>query len=359
MASEPDRRAEHPYHMHDAIYAQPGALRLVTRGQGAALSAAAARLAEAPGVWLTGIGSSWHAALVGELLLAQVGRLGARARAAHAFELVHSWPDLGRGAAVVAVSHRGNNADVAAGIARARTGGGATVAITGKGGEGPAGAEHALGTVEMEASGCHTVSYTTALAMLAALAAAIGHDDAFGRQVDALPDQLAMLLGQESWEDLAARFGGRRRYWVVGAGPNTATALEAALKLNEAAWIPALGFNAEQFLHGPWAALEPDDALFLIAPPGPTRARCVDVARVASTVGAAVVALVAEDDREIGSLAAETIALPPVPELLSPIAAVVPLQLLTYHLAVAAGVNPDTLRAEQPAHGRARAALTP
>ena len=167
------------------------------------------------------------------------------------------------------------------------------------------------------------------------------------------------MLGQESWEDLAQKFGGRRRYWVVGAGPNTATALEAALKLNEAAWIPALGFNAEQFLHGPWAALEPEDALLLIAPPGPTHARCLDVARVASAIGAAVVALVAEDDREIGALAAETIALPEVPELLSPIAAIVPLQLLTYHLAVQAGANPDTVRAEQPAHGRARAAVAP
>src|SRR6267142_5917231 len=266
-------RSEHPFHMHDAIYAQPGALRLLTRGQGAVLTAAAGTLAGAGQVWVTGVGSSWHAALVGELLFAQAGRLGPRARAAHAFELAHSWPDLGDGAAVVAVSHRGMQRDVADVVARAKSKGGATVAVTGKGPVGP-GAEHALGTVELEASGCHTVSYTTALAMLAALAAAVGHDDALGREVDALPDRLAFLLGQESWEDLAAKFGGRRRYWVVGAGPNTATALEAALKLNEAAWIPALGFNAEQFLHGPWAALEPDDALFLIAPPGPTPTRC-------------------------------------------------------------------------------------
>src|SRR5262245_8326405 len=351
-------RSGHPYHMHDAMYAQPGALRLVTRGQGAVLTAAAAKLASAPQVWITGVGSSWHAALVGELLFAQVGRLGPRARAAHAFELAHAWPDLGDGAAVVAVSHRGAQRDVAAVVGRAKSTGGATVAVTGRGAAVP-GAEHALGTVGLEASGCRTVSYTAALAMLAALAAATGHNDALGREVDALPDKVALLLGQESWEDLAAKFGGRRRYWVVGAGPNTATALEAALKLNEAAWIPALGFNAEQFLHGPWAAMEPDDALFLIAPPGATRARCLDVARVASSIGAAVVALGAENDREIGALAAETIALPEVPELLSPITAVVPLQLLTYHLAVRAGANPDTLRAEQPAHGRARAAVAP
>jgi glucosamine--fructose-6-phosphate aminotransferase (isomerizing) len=71
-----------------------------------------------------------------------------------------------------------------------------------------------------------------------------------------------------------------------------------------------------------------------------------------------VLALVHEADKEIAALAAETIALPPVPELLSPILAVVPLQLFTYHLALQRGVNPDTMRADQPAHGRARASLS-
>ena len=70
-------RSGHPYHMHDAIYAQPGALRLLMRGQGEVLAKAATGLAAASHVWLTGVGTSWHAALAGELLLAQVGRLGA------------------------------------------------------------------------------------------------------------------------------------------------------------------------------------------------------------------------------------------------------------------------------------------
>lgn len=353
----PSPRSGHPYHMHDAIYAQPGALRLLTRGQGPILAAAAARVAEAPHVWLAGVGSSWHAALVGELLFARIGGLGRRARAVHAFDLVeYGPPDPGPAAAVVAVTHRGTNRYAAAALTQAQTAGGATVAITGRGGDGPTGAEHVLRTVEEEASACHTVSYTSALAMLAALAATAGRDDETAHQLDAIPDLLAMLLGQESWEELAARFAGRRRYWFVGGGPNTATAYEAALKLSEAAWLPAVGLGCEQFLHGPWAALEPDDLVVLIAPPGPSHARCRDVARVAAEIGAPVVALVAEDDREIAPLAAETIALPPVAELLSPIVAVVPLQLLTYHLAVKAGANPDTMRAEQPAHGRARAA---
>lgn len=354
MASSPPRPG-HPYHMYDAIYAQPGALRLVTRGQGVELAAAAARLTAAPHVWLAGLGSSWHAALVGEALLARIGGLGPRVRAIDAFELAEygSAADTG---AVVAVTHRGADRHVATALSRAAAAGAAAVAVTGKGGEPPPGAGHVLRTVEREASSCHTVGYTCALAMLAALAAAVGRDDETARALDAVPDLLALMLGQESWEEMAARFGGRRRYWLVGGGPNVATAYEGALKLSEAAWAPAVGLGCEQFLHGSWAALEPEDVVILIAPPGPSHARARDVARVAAEIHAPLIALVAEDDRDIAPLAAETIALPPVAELLSPIVAVVPLQLLTYHLAVKAGANPDTMRAGQPAYGRARAA---
>jgi glucosamine--fructose-6-phosphate aminotransferase (isomerizing) len=352
MSSSPPRSG-HPYHMHDAIYAQPGALRLLTRGQGPTLAAAGGRLAEAPHVWVTGSGSSWHAALAGEVLLARTGRLASRVRAVDAFELVRYGTDRDP-AAVVAITHRGTSPLAGAALSRARAAGAATVAVTGKGGDGPAGAEHVLRTVEPELSSCHTVSYTCAIAMLAALAAAIGGDEDTTRQLEALPDLLAMLLGQESWEDLAGRFGGRRRYWFVGSGPNLATAHEGALKLSEAAWASAVALGCEQFLHGSWAALEPDDTVVLIAPPGPSHSRCIDVARVASEIGASLLALVAEGDREMAPLAAETIALPDVAEILSPIVAVVPLQLLTYHLAVKAGANPDTIRAEQASYGRAR-----
>jgi glucosamine--fructose-6-phosphate aminotransferase (isomerizing) len=353
MSSSPPRPG-HPYHMHDAIYAQPGALRLLTRGQGPALTAAASRLAEAPQVWLTGVGSSWHAALVGELLLAKIGGLGRRARAVHAFDLVEYPLEPANPGAVVTITHRGSNHHSTAALASSLAGAG--VAILGQGAPTPAGASHVLRTVAQEASSCHTASYTASVAMLAALAAAVGGHDAAGRQLDAIPDQLALLLGQESWDELAQRFGGRRRYWIVGGGPNTATAYEGALKLNEAAWAPAVGLACEQFLHGAWAAVEAEDVVVLVAPPGASHARCLDVARVASEVGAALVALVAENDSDIGPLAAETIALPEVDELLSPIVAAVPLQLLAYHLALEAGANPDTMRGEQPAYDRARAA---
>ena len=356
-ANSPAPRADHPYHMHDAIYAQPGALRLVARGQGDAIEAAATRLHELDRVLLTGVGTSWHAALVGELLLARQGGLGHRARAFHAFELARYWPEPER-TGVIGVSHRGTNRDTLAALARARASGGIGVAITGKGTDAAATAEWTLRTVDQESSGAHTVSYTSALTLLATLAATVGGNDGVRRQLQEIPDMLALLLGQESWEELAARFADRRAFWFVGGGPNTATAWEAALKMSEAAHATAVGFNCEQFLHGAWAALEREDVVILVAPAGPSHERCLTVARVAKEIGVPLVALVGEDDREIAPLAAETIAIPEIDELLSPILTVVPLQLFIYHTAIRRGVNPDTTRSDQPAYGRARTAAS-
>jgi glucosamine--fructose-6-phosphate aminotransferase (isomerizing) len=354
----PPPRNSHPYYMHDAIYAQPGALRLVTRPNTAALEGAAERLRAMDLVVLFGIGTSWHAALVGELLLARVGGLGHRVRALHSFELASYWPASPARTGAVAISHRGSKRFSQEALARAKSDGGVGIALSGKNAARIGDADFTLVTVNQEDSAAHTGGYTGALALLAALAAGVGRDDAFAHALDPVPDQLAFLLGQESWEALAERFGDRRRYWFVGGGPNTATAYEAALKMSEANYATASGFNCEQFLHGAYAAMSADDLLVLVAPPGPSRERCLDAARVAKAIGTPVLALAREDDREMAGLAAETIALPELDELLSPILTIVPLQLLAYHVAIRRGVNPDTVRVTEPPYARARELVT-
>lgn len=349
----PPPRATHPYFMHDSIYAQPGALRLVTRPNAAALDGAAERLRAMDHVILCGIGTSWHAALVGELLLARVGGIGHRARAFHSFELASYWPTPSPRTGVIAVSHRGSKRFSQEALARARSEGGVAIALTGKGAAKLGDAELTLVTVDQESSVAHTASYTATLALLVALASAVGRDEAMAHAMEPVPDQLALLLGQESWEDLANKFGDRRRYVFVGGGPNTATAYEAALKMTEASATNATGFNCEQFLHGAYASMTDEDLLVLIAPPGPSRTRCLDAARVAQAIGTPVMLLAPEDDRELAALATETIALPDVDELLSPILAIVPLQLLAYHIAVRRGFNPDIMRGNEPAYARA------
>src|SRR5256884_8061922 len=230
----PPPRAGHPYYMHDAIYAQRGALRLVTRGQGDLIAGAASRLRAMARVPLSGIGPSWHATLVGELLLAHVARLGHRVRALHSFEFKGYWPDPDARTGVIVVSHRGSKRYSVEALAKARAGGGVGVAITGKGAEGLASADYVLRTVDQEKSAAHTVSYTCTLALLAALAAAVGDDDDLAHELLAMPDHLAPLLGQESWAELAARFADRTRYSFVGGGAHPAPAYATGPQMSEA-----------------------------------------------------------------------------------------------------------------------------
>lgn len=357
--SPPPPRPGHPYFMYEAIYAQPGAIRLVLRGNATTLKSAARHLTAVDRVFLSGIGTSWHACLVGELLLSKIGGLGHRVRAFHSFEFKNYWPAPDPKTGVIVVSHRGTKRFSLEALQKAKTGGGVGIAITGRGsGDGLKIADWVLTTVDQENSAAHTISYTTALSLLAALAAEIGGDEETARALEAIPDQMALLLGQESWEELAARFSGARRYYFVGGGPNTATAYEAALKMNEANYSTTVGVHCEQVLHGPWAAMEANDVVVLIAPPGPSYERCLALARAAQAIGARVIGIVEEGDRELSALSAHTVELPSLPELLTPILAVVPLQLFTYHLALQRGANPDTMRGDQPTHGRARTAFT-
>ncbi len=352
----PPPRPGHPYFMHDAIYAQPGAIRLVLRGNAETVRSAAQHLRAVDRVLLSGIGTSWHACLVGELLLSQVGRLGHNVRAFHSFEFKNYWPGPDPRTAVIVVSHRGTKRYSLEALQKAKAGGGVGIAITGRGsGDGLKIADYLLATVDQESSAAHTVSYTTAISLLAALAAELGGDEEATQALEAIPDQMALLLGQEAWDELAARFADGRRYYFVGGGPNTATAYEAALKMNEANYSTTVGLNCEQVLHGPWAAMEATDVVFVIAPPGPSYERCLALARAAREIGASVVAIVGEGDTALSALSAHTVTLPPLPEVLTPILAVIPLQLFTYHLALQRGANPDVMRGDQPAHGRARA----
>jgi glucosamine--fructose-6-phosphate aminotransferase (isomerizing) len=342
MTTSPSR-SSHPFFMHDAIYAQPGALRLVTRGNETALADAAARLAPLDRVIVTGVGSSWHAALAVELLLGSAGTLGHRARALHAFELTRYWSRPVAGTGIVAISHRGDTGPVREIIGDGN--GAVSVVVTGKGSD--LSGDVTLRTVTLESSSAHTVAYTTTLALLATLAAEMGSDATIRRELGEVPDHLATLLGQESWEEVAERFATDGRYWIVGGGPSMATALEGALKLQESAHATALGLECEQFLHGPWIALDGRDVVIVVAPPGPSYERCVAAARAARAAGTRVLAIVGSGDADLAGVATETIEIAPVPELLSPLLAVVPLQLLAYHTALSRGINPDAPAGDQ------------
>jgi glucosamine--fructose-6-phosphate aminotransferase (isomerizing) len=136
----------------------------------------------------------------------------------------------------------------------------------------------------------------------------------------------------------------------VGAGPNEATALEAVIKVREAAqgWIDGLAL--EQFLHGPLVAANADDVAVVVNVPGRAAERVGQIARVLDAIGARVWLIGGGVD---GLTRADVFGLPAITELLSPLLTVVPVQILAYHMAVVRGINPDLFRRDDPRYAEA------
>src|SRR5712692_38039 len=354
------KRMAHPYHMYEAIQQQPELIARLLQTEGALIERAADAAALRKRFVLVGIGTSYHAAQVGEHFLRHLTGGRAIALVEQSFELVHYPLALGRDDAVIAISHRGwKNYSIQA-VQRARAAGALTIAVTGReGGDGIRAAEFVLATCEQEASFAHTKSYTTALAVLAAFAIRLAERrdalaDATTRvALERIPEAMRVALHCEAIAREAARqIAPRQRWFFVGTGPNWASAREGALKVKETSYIAAEGFETEQFLHGPLAEMDSRAALVALLPGGPGDGRAQSVLRAAGELGALRVAVAA---RGVADAPAESrIEVPAVEEWLSPFVQVVPIQLLSYYAALERGCNPDTGREDQPGHALAR-----
>lgn len=287
---------------------------------------------------LTGCGTSFFAA---ELAAAHLAEAGTPVPVVQAFELLRSPRLQARGSLIVALSHFGDTAAVLDLMARAREEGMPTVLVTGFPNS-PA-ARLADRVVETgypeERSFCHTISFT-----LASLAA-IRFLHALG-QFAPPPDLRAVAAAMDRTlaraSDIsrsAAAVARASSVWLLGAGPTEPLAAEFGLKLCEAAYIPAQPLELEQFFHGYIPAVERDAAVIAALPPD-TRTRADDLRRVAEVVGFHVI--------DAGAFTRGSAA------QVLPWAEAAALQLLTYHVALLRGSDPDRLRREDPVYQRAR-----
>ncbi len=349
------------YHMYDAIQAQPSAMEEVLRANRTQLDAAAELFAQQQLLYLCGIGTSFHAALVGEYLVRLIADDHPPTRAAHSFEFVRYPPPMPKETGVLVISHRGTKNYSLQALDRANQENAATVTITGQSaGPGIHQARVVMMTVEQEISAAHTISYTTALSLLASLAIRLARKA--GKEVSKVEAQLSDMpaLMQRALEceariqEIAQLLSGKTFIAFVGGGPNAATAYEVALKMKETNYTPCEGFEVEQFLHGPLAMQSESMAVWVIAPPGPSYQRCLDIVRACNAIGATTIALTEEADHELSESATNVVHLPEVMEALSPLVYVIPLQLFSYQLALAKGTNPDTFHRDDPRHEQAR-----
>lgn len=340
------------FDMYRAMRAQPDAIAQAVERAHAAVGETAARIGAASRVLLVGIGTSLHAAQAGQRLFRDAG---CEAWAVHSFDFALSGPVLHPTDAVIVVSHRGTKQYSGRALQRARDAGACTVVISGEGGAADDAADLVLRTAPQEASSAHTVSYTTAVAVLATLATAVARvtgaplvtEDDFLRGPLTAAVQSA-LDGEDAIRDLAARHASHRRIWISGGGMDAVTAAEAALKIKETSYSQAEGMQVEAFLHGPFCAVERDDLFVVLASDNPARPRVAQLADLIGALGAPLVVADSSPAEPIGPASAARLVVPAAPGGLAAITGIVPLQLFAYHVALQRGTNPDSFRADDP-----------
>lgn len=346
--------------MYDAIHGQPDAFARVAGRTEAAVEPCVTRLASCRRLFLIGIGTSYHAAQVGEYLM-RAYAAGLPAQAVHAFDFALYGPALRPEDAVIGVSHRGTKRYSVTALNRAREARCVTVLITGEGGApGGAAADFTFYTVPQERSSAHTISYTAAVAVLATLADHLAQRQGAGRPfgVAALTREIpaslrAALETEPQMRSLAAGSLDRRRIWLAGGGPAAVAAAEIALKIKETSYLQAEGMSAETMLHGPLQGTEADDLFVLIAPDGRAQARTIELAGAIGALGARMAVVSDGTANGLRQHAAAWCTVPAVPEPLAALTCVIPLQLFAYHLALARGTNPDAFRLDDPRFKRA------
>ncbi|MGH9774040.1 MAG: SIS domain-containing protein [Candidatus Acidiferrales bacterium] len=353
-------RTAHPYHVYDAIERQPALIEKVLQASRGAIERAAKAAAGKRRIIFAGIGTSLHAARVAEGFLRHLTAGRAEARAEQSFEFTNYPLALSSEDAVVAITHTGTTRYSLAAIEAAKRAGAVAIAVVGEAsGEGTRRADFVIETCEQEVAFAYTKSYTAALAALALFAirvAALRNMLADAQAEDSLlrvPGWVRESLAREGEVRSAAlEIAQRERIVIFGAGPAWPTACEAALKIKEACYIAAEGFETEEILHGPFSEIDSRAAMMAILTGGEADERARTILRAAGELKMLRVAVAPREANH--DLAAEhVLETPAAPEWLAALTAVTPLYLATYHIALARGINPDTGRQDQPPHAAA------
>lgn len=363
-SSMTERRTAHPYFMHDAIHQQPDRVARLLESERDTIDRAAAAAASRQRILFLGIGSSYHAALLGEHFLRHLTAGRARAQVDTSFQFVHYPIAVGPGDAVVVASHRGYKSYSVQAMERARAAGALTVAFTGHGAsEKIRAADFVIPTCEQECSFAHTKSYTTALAGLArfsiGVAAHHGNSDRATAARDALDDVPRLmreaLRGEPAAREAAAYLAQRQQFVFLGAGPNWVTAMEAVIKVLETSYVPSSACETEQFLHGPFSQMDARAAAIALVTGAPADARMTGLLQALGALGVArVVVATAAAGSGDAAPSEQRIEVPAVLEWLSPLVLVVPLQLICYYIALERGTDPDRGHQNEPDHERAQ-----
>ncbi len=287
-------------------------------------------------------GTSDNAATYAKYIFAAFNRLPVALATPALYTLYHAPPRLAD-SLVIAISQSGESTDILAVVEEARRQNAPTLAVTNF--ENSPIARAADFVIPQHAGEEKTIAatktFTTQLAALALFSVAFARDEERRRELAKVSDAVARTIALASVaEDAAKRWRAHSTCLVIGRGYNYATAFEIALKLKELAYVVAEPFSSADFMHGPIAVIQQGFPVIVVAPRGAVYEGLIQVTQELRDRGADL-AIISDADEALARGAIAMKMASGLPEWLSPMAAVVPGQLLAYHLTAAKGYDPD------------------
>ena len=299
-------------------------------------------------------GTSWHAGLVGEYLFEDFARIPVEVE--YASEFRYRNPVIYENDIVIAISQSGETADTLAAIELAKSKGATVFGVCNVVGSSISRATHAGSYTHAgpEIGVASTKAFTAQITVLTLMALSIGHKKgtvpasryrSLLNEINSIPKLVERCLKTEAdIKEISARFQNASNFLYLGRGYSFPVALEGALKLKEISYIHAEGYPAAEMKHGPIALITKEMPVVVIATKGPSYEKVVSNIQEVKARKGVVIAITTEGDVDVKAMADYTIEIPEIEEALVPFLSVVPLQLLSYHIAVLRGCNVDQPR---------------
>ena len=334
--------------MRGRLNAQTG--RLVLGG----LSEYLNKLVKADRIIIIACGTSWHAGLVAEYFFEEFCRIPVEVE--YASEFRYRNPVIREGDVVIAISQSGETADTLAAIELAKSKGAIIFGVCNVVGSSIPRSTHAGAYTHAgpEIGVASTKAFTAQLTVLSMIALTIAQKNGTVSkqnlhsllvEMENIPSKVekALLLNDQI-EKIAHLFKDARNFIYLGRGYNFPVALEGALKLKEISYIHAEGYPAAEMKHGPIALIDDEMPVVFIATKDSSYEKVVSNIQEVKARKGRVISIITEGDEQIPKMSDFCIEVPAVHEAFMPLVSVVPLQLLSYHIAVLRGCNVDQPR---------------
>jgi glucosamine--fructose-6-phosphate aminotransferase (isomerizing) len=356
-------KAGFDHFMLKEIFEQPGTIEDAMRGrvipeegivQLGGLRDQMYNILKAKRILITACGTSWHAALLGEYLIEHLARIPVEVE--YASEFRYRNPVISEDTLVIVISQSGETADTLAALREAKRKGATVIGLVNVVGSSIARETH--GGVYLHAGPeigvASTKAFTSQVTVLVMLAVMIGRTKHMslveGKKIitalQHIPEQVKAMLDKIPGQvkEIANRISAANNALYLGRGYNFPVALEGALKLKEISYVHAEGYPAAEMKHGPIALIDENMPVVFVATQDAIYDKVLSNIEEVKARKGRVIAVATEGDERIAELADEVIYIPATIDVLIPLLAVVPLQLLSYYVAVNRGCNVDQPR---------------